>query len=82
MDYGGPFTTVLGRGVHHQKRWLCLSTLAVHLEIGFGLDTDRFLNAITGKTSQRGVPKEMIGDCGTNFVGAGSELKELVSKLV
>ena len=48
----------------------------------FGLDTNSFLNAFTGKTSQRGVPKEMIGDCGMNFVGAVSELKELVSKLV
>lgn len=56
-------------------------TIAVHLEIAFGLDTDSFLNAFTGKTSRRGVPKEMIGNCGTNFVGAVSELKELISKL-
>ena len=79
VDYAGPFTTVQGRSVHHQKRWLCLFicllTLAVHLEIVFGLDTDSFLNAFTGKTSQRGVPKEMIGDCGMNFVGVVSELK-------
>ena len=86
VDYAGPFTTVQGRSVHHQKRWLCLficlSTFVVHLETAFGLDTDSFLNAFTGKTSQRGVPKEMIGDCGTNFMGAVSELKELVGKLV
>lgn len=61
--------------------WLCLSTIAVHLELAFGLDTDSFLNAFTGKTSRRGVPKEMIGDCGTTFMGAVSELKELISKL-
>ena len=67
--------------LHHKKRWLCLLTIAVHLEIAFGLDTDSFLNAFTGKTSRRGVPKEMIGNCGTNFVGAVSELKELISKL-
>ena len=52
-DYAGPFIMVQGRGVHHQKRWLCLficlSTLAVHLEIAFALDTDSFLNAFTGK---------------------------------
>ena len=85
VDYAGPFTTVQGRGVRRQKRWLCLftclSTRAVHLEIAFGLDTDSFLNAFTRFTSRRGVPKEMISDCGTNFVGAVSELKELVSKL-
>lgn len=65
--------------------WLCLficwSTLAVHLEIAFGLDTDGFLNAFTGKTSHRVVPKELISDCGMNFVGDVSELKELISKL-
>ena len=79
VDYAGPFSTVQGRSVHHQKRWLCLFicllTLAVHLEIVFGLDTDSFLNAFTGKTSQRVVPKEMIGDCGMNVVGVVSELK-------
>lgn len=79
VDYAGPFITVQGRSVHHQKRWLCLFicllTLAVHLEIAFGLDTDSFLNAFTGKTSQRVVPKEMSGHCAMNFAGAVSELK-------
>ena len=46
VDYAGPFTTVQGRGVRRQKRWLCLftylSTCAVHLEVAFGLDTDSF----------------------------------------
>ena len=85
VDYAGPFTTVQGRGVRRQKRWLCLftclSTRAVHLEVAFGLDTDSFLNAFTRFTSRRGVPTEMVSDCGTNFVGAVSELKELVSQL-
>ena len=85
VDYAGPFTTVQGRGVRRQKRWLCLftclSTRAVHLEVAFGLDTDSFLNAFTRFTSRRGVPKEMVSDCGTNFVGAVNELKELISEL-
>lgn len=51
------------------------------MEIAFGLDTGSFLNVFTRFTSRRGVPKEMISDGGTNFVGAVSELKELVSKL-
>ena len=83
--YAGPFTTVQGRGVRRQKRWLCLftclSTRAVHLEVAFGLDTDSFLNAFTRFTSRRGVPKEMASDCGTNFVEAVNELKELISEL-
>lgn len=49
--------------------------------MSFGLDTDSFLNAFTCFTSRGGVPEEMISDCGTNFVGAVNELKELVSKL-
>ena len=48
---------------------------------GLGLDTDTFLNAFTRFTSRRGVPKEVISDRGTNFVGAVGELKKLVSQL-
>ena len=85
VDYAGPFTTIQGRGVRRQKRWLCLFTClsrpTVHLEMSFGLDTDSFLNAFTRFTSSRGVPEEMTSDCGTNFVGAVNELKELVSEL-
>lgn len=85
VDYAGPFTTIQGRGRQRLKRWLCvftcLATRAVHLEVAWGLDTDRFLNALTRFTSRRGVPKEMISDNGTNFVGAVNELKELVDQL-
>ena len=85
VDYAGPFTTVQGRVVRCQKRWLCLFTClsirAVHLEVAFGLDTDSFLNAFARFTSRRGVPKEVACNCGTNFVGAVNELKELVSEL-
>ena len=85
VDYARPFTTVQGRGVHRQKRWLCLftwlSTRGVHLEVAFGLDMDSFLDAFTHFTNRGGVPKEMVGDCGTNFVGAVNELKELFSEL-
>ncbi|KAK3752638.1 hypothetical protein QZH41_008763, partial [Actinostola sp. cb2023] len=34
-----------------------------------------------GFTSRRGVPKEMVSDNGTNFVGAVNELKQLVNQL-
>ena len=85
VDYAGPFTTVQGRGKRRLKRWLCLftclTTRAVHLEVAWGLDTDSFLNAFTRFTSRRGVPKEIISDNGTNFVGAVNELKDLVAQL-
>ena len=65
------------RGKLRQKRWLCLftcfETRAVHLEMAWGLDTDTFLNTFARFTGRRGVPKEVISDRGTNFVGAVSE---------
>ncbi|CAG2252551.1 unnamed protein product [Mytilus edulis] len=85
VDFGGPFITVQGRGKRRQKRYLCLFTClasrAVHLEVAFGLDTDSFLNAFYRMVNRRGLPKEMISDNGTNFVGANRELKELVALL-
>lgn len=49
--------------------------------MAWGLDTDTFLIAFTRFTSRRGVPKEVISDRGTNFVGAVGELKKLASQL-
>ncbi len=49
--------------------------------MAWGLDTESFLNAFTRFASRRGVPKEMISDSGSNFVGAVNELRELVDQL-
>ena len=85
VDFGGPFITIQGRGRKRQKRYLCmftcLSVRAVHLEKAWSLDTDAFLNAFARFTSRRGVPKEVVSDNGTNFVGAVNELKELAGQL-
>ncbi|KAK3739386.1 hypothetical protein QZH41_006465 [Actinostola sp. cb2023] len=82
----GRFTIVQGRGRQRQKCWLCvfacLATRAVHLELAWVFsDIDSFLNALTRFISPRGVPKEMVGDNGTNFVGAVNQLKQLVNQL-
>ena len=81
VDFGGPFMTKQGRGKIRQKRYLCLftclETRAVHLEVAYSLDTDSFLNAFFRMTSRRGVPKDVVCDNGTNFVGGSNELKEL-----
>ncbi|XP_068760335.1 uncharacterized protein [Montipora capricornis] len=81
VDFGGPFLTKQGRGKTRQKRYLCLFTFletrAVHLEVAFSLDTDSFLNAFYRMTSRRGLPKDVVCDKGTNFVGGSNELKEL-----
>ena len=85
VDYGGPYITIQGRGKRRQKRYLCLftclATRAVHLEVAFSLDTDKFLNAFYRMVSRRGLPMEMIPDNGTNFIGAERELRELVDAL-
>ena len=86
VDFAGPLYTVQGRRKPRQKRWLCLftclETRAVHLEMAWGLDTDTFLNAFARFNSRRGVPKEVISDRGTNFVGAVGELKKLASRFM
>ena len=85
VDYAGPFITVQGRGRQRLNRWLCvftcLSTRAVHLEVAWGLDSDSFLNAFIRFTSRRGIPREVISDNGTNFVGAVNELQELLAQI-
>ena len=84
VDFGGPFTTMQGRGKSRQKRYVCLftclSSRAVHLEMAYGLDVDSFLNALNRMMNRRGVPSEIISDNGTNFVAANKELCELVRK--
>ena len=52
-------------------------TRAVHLELAFSLDTDSFSNAFFRVASRCGLPKNVICDNGTNFVGGSNELKEL-----
>ena len=85
VDFAGPFLTKQGRGKVKTKRYLCLftcvQTRAVHLEMAYGLDTDSFLNAFYRMVSRRGLPKVMISDNGTNFVGANRELKDLLKGL-
>ena len=75
IDYGGPFITIQGRGRKRAKRYLCLFTCLLSRAV------HSFLNAFYRMTSRRGLPQEVISDNGTNFVGANTELKELISKL-
>ena len=85
VDYGGPFIIIQGKGRKKAKRYLrlftCLLSRAVHLEMTYSLDADSFPNAFYRMTSRRGLPQEVMSDNSTNFVGANTELKELISKL-
>lgn len=85
VDFAGPFLTKQGRGKTREKRYLCVFTCmacrAVHLEMAYHLDTDSFLNTFYRFVSRRGLPKVMLSDNGTNFVGAVRELRELYRQL-
>ena len=63
-----------GKRRNHYKRYLCLFTClgmrAVHLEVAYMALTPTLF-------SQHGLPKDVLLDNGTNFVGANNELEEL-----
>ena len=65
------------------KRFLCLftclATRAIHLKIAYSVDNDSFLNAFYRR--RRGLHKVMFSDNGSNFIGAGRELRKLVEQL-
>ena len=81
VDYAGPFTTKITRGVS-SKRYLCLftcsATRAVHLEMACSLSTTDFLNALSRIVATRERPDEITSNNGTDFVRADKELRELV----
>ena len=83
VDFAGPFLTKAGRGRTRWKRYMCsftcTATRAVHIETAYDLTSDGFVSAFSRFTSRRGVPDQVTSDNGTNFVGAFSELKELVN---
>ena len=54
--------------------------LASHAELVTDLTTDRFLMALRRFMSLYGQPKRMKSDNGTNFVGAASELREMLKQ--
>lgn len=53
---------------------------AILLEILTSLETDAFLNAVTGFSTCRGLPEHMRSDNGTNMVCADKELQAAVKR--
>ncbi|XP_055903820.1 uncharacterized protein LOC129939726 [Eupeodes corollae] len=62
VDYAGPIEIKLGKLVE-----------AIHLEVVSDLTTQAFLAAF-----RRGTCKQINSDCGTNFIGASSELDKIL----
>ena len=82
LDVFGPLSVTSRRtraNSAESKRWAvmftCLSTRAVHLEVVESMSTSSFVNALRRFLSIRGPVKHLRSDRGTNFVGAGKELK-------
>ena len=84
VDYAGPFTTKVMKGRSNKtfKSYLCifvcLATKAVHLEAVGDMTTEAFIGAFKRLSAKRGIPSHIYSDCGTNFVGAERELRELL----
>jgi hypothetical protein len=87
IDYAGPLQLKLGsiRKPTIVKSYVCvfvsLSVRAVHLELVSDLSTDAFIACLRRFISRRGKPTLIWSDHGTNFIGAASEVKELVKFL-
>jgi hypothetical protein len=83
VDYAGPF---LIRPIQPRSKvtlkayiavFICPVTRAIHLEVVSDLSTSAFLASLRRFVSRRGRPTDIYSDCGTNFVGADNELKDM-----
>ena len=83
VDFAGPIwlRTSKGRGHKAYKAFVsvfvCFSSRAVHLEVVSDYSADAFLAAFRRFVARRGVCQAIYSDCGTNSVGADSQLKAL-----
>ncbi|XP_025190342.1 uncharacterized protein LOC112590942 [Melanaphis sacchari] len=59
--------------------FVCFAVKAVHLEVVSDLFTDAFIAALNRFVARRGLPTDIYSDCGTNFVGAAAQLKDLIN---
>ena len=79
IDCAGPFRCA------SRKVWVvvftCCEYRAVHFELISSMSTEAFLMAFQRFISIRGLPKSVISDNGTNFVGASNVLKDLIRKV-
>ena len=79
-DFAGPFQIKSGnlRNSPYQKSYVCIfvyfSTKAIHLETCSSLSTEAFLATFTRFIGRRGLPRCLMSDNGTNFVGASRTL--------
>lgn len=87
VDYAGPVQIKANRFRNSKSSkayiavFVCFSTRAIHLELVSGLSSQDFIAAFRRFISRRGKCTDIYSDCGTNFVGANRELKQLLSQV-
>ncbi len=76
IDFFGPFLVKRGRSTEkvYGCIFVCFNCRAVHIEDASSLETDVFIQALRRFISNRGCPKMIWSDNGTNFIGAEKEL--------
>ena len=81
VDVAGPWRTSQGRAKARVKRWLlvfrCTVTGAICLDVLFDMSEDGFIRALQRFCNRFQVPKVIISDLGTNFVGGKNTIEHL-----
>ena len=88
IDFFGLTLVKVSRGIRSDlakaKRYgvifTCMTVKAIHLELASDLSTDAFIMALRRFQSSRGHVKIIRSDNGTKFVGAVTELKEVIKR--
>lgn len=85
VDYAGPLIMRENklRNARTYKSYIavfvCLSVKAVHLELMSDLSTPTFLATFDRFVARHGLHTTIYSDCGTNFVGADRQLRQLIN---
>lgn len=83
VDTFGHFTVKERRT--EMKRWciifICMYSRAIHIEVVNDLSTDSFLQALRCLECIRGTVSTIYSDCGTNFIGANTQLNKMLSEM-
>ena len=84
VDFFGPFYVKRGRGQvkKYGVIFTCMTSRATHLEEAESLSADSFMCALIRFIPRRGQVKTLRSDKGTNFIGAGKELKKELDNLM
>ena len=80
-DYFGPLIVKVGRNKttkYYGVIFTCLNTRAVYLEVATDCSVMEFIQSLRRFFSIRGYPAEILSDNGTQFVGALTDLRQMI----